>query len=272
MSGIKLVTLPIGNKDDITIRAKNIIIETKNIYCEDTRVFKDLCKRIEVDYSTKQIRSYHDHSSDKSLETILNIAMNEDCIFVSDAGSPLISDPAYPLIEKAILSDIEIDSIGGISAVTTALELSGLPPTPFHFHGFLARDKGKILSFASEIKTQYGTHIFFEGVSRVIKTLEILTEEMPQYKFAIGRELTKDYQSVHRFIGSEFSEIKKDIIEKGEFVILINNPEKTESISGDVKNLVEEILSKGAKPKLISKLISELSGLNAKEVYEKISR
>lgn len=273
MSGIKLVTVPIGNKEDITLRALNALKETRVIYSEDTRVFKDLCKRIEVDYSNKEIRSFHDHSSDKTLEGLLEVAVSEGCAFVSDAGSPLISDPAFPLILKAIEAGVELDTYSGISSVIASLELSGLAPIPFHFHGFLARDKSKINQDITKVKSQYGTHIFFEGKSRVISTLELMSKEFPDFNLALCRELTKEFQSVYRFKGSEFETIKPDILVKGEFVILIENSRKQASnqSSEELIKLAQQIISDGAKPKVLAKLLGLITSRPTKEVYNEIS-
>jgi 16S rRNA (cytidine1402-2'-O)-methyltransferase len=273
MSGIKLVTVPIGNKDDITVRALKAIQETRVIYSEDTRVFKELCKRLQVNYSDKEIRSFHDHSSDKVLEGIFEVAASEGCVFVSDAGSPLISDPAFPLILKAIESGVELDTYSGISSVVAALELSGLAPIPFHFHGFLARDKSKINQDIAKVKSQYGTHIFFEGKSRVIATLELMSKEFPDFKMALCRELTKEFQSVYRFKGEDFDKVKEDIFVKGEFVILVENSKKQTSASSseELIKLAEEIISSGAKPKKLAKLLGLITGKPTKEIYNDIS-
>jgi 16S rRNA (cytidine1402-2'-O)-methyltransferase len=273
MSGIKLVTLPIGNKDDITVHALEVLKGTTVIYSEDTRVFKELCKRVGIDYSDKEIRSFHDHSSDRVLANIMELASEKGCAFVSDAGSPLISDPAFPLILKAIENGVELKSIGGISSVITALELSGLAPIPFHFHGFLARDKSKFNQDATKVRTQYGTHIFFEGKSRVIATLKEMSTLYPDFKFALCRELTKDFESVHRFKGSEFESIKDDITVKGEFVILIGNDQKqiANTSSDEVLKLAHEIIESGAKPKKLAKLLGLITGKQTKEIYSVIS-
>lgn len=273
MSGLYLVTLPIGNSEDITRRAFSLLEKTRWIYCEDTRVFKDFCRRSGLDYSDKEIRSFHDHSSEGLVASIIEQAHEEDICFVSDAGSPLISDPAFPLVEKAIEAGVEIDSIGGVSAVITALELCGLPPTPFHFHGFLARDGGKIEQAFDLIDSQYGTHLFFEGVSRVEKTLKLMAKRFPENRMGVCRELTKDYQSVHRFKGSEINSILSSITLKGEFVLAVYNGNKSQSaVGGQVKELAQNILDNGAKPKVLAKLLAEITGENSKEIYSKLSK
>ena len=272
MNAIYLVTVPIGNHEDITLRALNTLKEMEYIFCEDTRMFKDLCRKIGVDLSDKRINSFHDHSDDGKLNHLLEIAEKNGCAFVSDAGSPVVSDPAFPIITKAISQGIDIKTISGISSVTTALELSGMAPIPFHFHGFLARDKGKQVQDFEVMKSQYGTHIFFEGVSRVKKTLDLLVSEFSNHNIVVARELTKEFESVYRFHASEYESIKNDIVEKGEFVVLVHNPEKEMSSSKALVEISEQILSKGAKPKLVAKLLAEITNKNPKEIYNLISR
>lgn len=271
MSGLYLVTLPIGNSEDITLRAINTLEKNSVIYCEDTRVFKELCKKIKLDYSDKSIRSYHDHSSDDLKNAVVEIAKDEGCAFVSDAGSPLISDPAFPLIQTAISHDIQIYSVGGISSVLVALELSGLPATPFHFHGFLSRDKGKIQAEFEGFSQMYGTHIFFEGKSRVLSTAKLLAEFFPNEDIVIARELTKEYESVYRFKGKDFLSIKDSIELRGEFVFLIHCSEKLGlGSSKELISLADDILKSGAKPKKVAKLIAQIKGISPKAAYEQM--
>src|SRR5690606_10251544 len=111
----------------------------------------------------------------------------------------LISDPAYPLITAALMAGHEIDSIGPTSAVICALELSGLHPIPFHFHGFTPRDQGKRKAYYQSLLSIPGTHIFFEGQSRVASSARDLADIDPWGKFAIARELTKNFQSIYRY-------------------------------------------------------------------------
>ena len=273
MSGLCLVTTPIGNNSDFTKRAIEVIEQADRIFCEDTRVFKLLAKACSIDLTSKSIDSLHDHSSEGKFLKVLDYAETENCVFVSDAGSPIVSDPAYPLVKMALERGVELSSAGGVSAPVIALELSGLPPIPFHFHGFFARDNSKKNKDFETIGQAYGTHIFFEGVSRVLKTLSELTKLYPEFDFAVGRELTKEYESMYRFRGSEFSNVKESIVEKGEFTILVNNPTKAVSSSGkDAAAIAEEILKKGMKPKLVSKLVAQVLDVDAKETYSKLSR
>ena len=136
MPGLYLVTTPIGNIKDLTPRALDAIKSCDVAFCEDTRVFKKLCSMLEVDLAGKHVNSFHDHSSEQKLSGIVELARTKKCLFLSDAGSPIISDPAYPLIQMCLTKGVELHSVPGVSSIVTALELSGLAPIPFHFHGF----------------------------------------------------------------------------------------------------------------------------------------
>lgn len=147
LSELTLVTLPIGNSGDITLRALEALKSGKTFYAEDTRVFKDLLGNLGISLQDKFIDSFHDQSVGKIDVIVSKIKNGESIYLVSDAGSPMVSDPAYPLLKRLLEEGIEIKTLPGVTAVITALELSGLPPHPFHFWGFLARGKGEKKDF-----------------------------------------------------------------------------------------------------------------------------
>lgn len=266
-----LVSTPIGNSDDITLRAKFELMEAKVIYCEDTRKTKDLLKRLGIDYSAKNIFSFHDHSSDAQINSIIQRASSENVCYVSDAGSPMISDPALPLVRAAIKADIYIQSASGISSIIYALELSGLPSTPFMFHGFLGRQNKDLDDFVSLVKSNAGTHVFFEGVSRVEKVLEKLSEKLSEYEIVIARELTKTHEQILRFKGAEFSKINSNITYKGEFVLLIHNPNVKGFSNEKLNELALEVINQKGKSKTLAKLLSEITGQKTKEIYSQLN-
>lgn len=273
MSNLILLTTPIGNLEDITQRAKDILQEKSVFAVEDTRSFRDLCNKLAVSLKDKKITSLHDHSDPQKLERLVDeISNGTELVVVSEAGSPAISDPAYPLIKLAIEKGIKISSAPGVSSVIAALELSGLPAIPFHFHGFLPREKGKKEKLFETHASIYGTHIYFEGVSRVKKTMDELCTLYPSSSFAIARELTKEYESVYRFEGHQWNDISNEVVEKGEFVILWHSSNESNMQTGEVVDLANEILQKGAHPKKVSKLLSKILGISTKECYEIIQK
>lgn len=265
-SGISFVTIPIGNPQDITLKALDLLKNSQMIYCEDTRKIKSLLDRLNIDSHEKKLISFHEHSSDSALDRIINFAATQHCVYVSDAGSPLISDPAYPLLKKAMAANINWECASGISASLYALEVSGLPAIPFSFHGFLPRDKGALKTFFGQLRE--GTHIFFEGVSRVESTLKTLAELYPKHDVVVARELTKTHERVYRFKAQDWA--GENITLKGEFTILFYQNEKPKDL--ELVRLSQEILKDGTKPKLLAKLLSHILDRNTKEIYQEISR
>ena len=147
-----LLSLPIGNLKDLTSRALEALKEGSYFVVEDTRTFKSLLNHLQIAYADKKIWSYHEHSSEKEQENILQLLLAGNRVYVaSDAGSPLISDPAYPLVKEVIQQGIDVRTLPGVSSVLVALELSGLPPYPFFFYGFLPREEEKQKNFLQKI-------------------------------------------------------------------------------------------------------------------------
>jgi 16S rRNA (cytidine1402-2'-O)-methyltransferase len=272
MGKIVQLTVPIGNIEDITIRVERALKDGEVFFAEDTRVFKSLCNHLGIGLENKKVMSFHDHTSREKLENLLNDFQDKTIYLTSDAGSPYISDPAYELIQYALEKNFEIDSYSGVSSVINALELSGLAPIPFHFHGFLARDTSKKNQFYRDVSSQFGTHLFFEGASRVEKTLQELSEKFPGNEIVVARELTKKFQQVERFKGHEFKKVKENIIFKGEFVILLSIHEKAQStLDSSIIEMANELIEGGVHIKKLSKLLSKITGQKTKEVYQKLS-
>jgi 16S rRNA (cytidine1402-2'-O)-methyltransferase len=272
MGTVYLLGLPIGNKDDITLRALEIIKEKNQFLVEDTRKFKQLLSALDIPSKGMKIQSYHDHTSWQSQERIIeDLVKGEDFVLASDAGSPIISDPAYPLISEALKNGVAVESIPGVTSVVTALELSGLPPHPFTFYGFFPREENKkreLLQLCSRVS---GTHIFFDSPNRVEKTLSLLAEEFTEVSVSICREITKLYQSVYRFEMADWEENKDQIIYKGEFVVLIHFKKEYSLTSSkeDLNKLSLEFLENPHRnKKILSKILAELTNKRSKEIYK----
>lgn len=267
---IILLNTPIGNLSDITVRVREALEKGENFAAEDTRSFKDLLNHLGITVAGKRIVSLHDQSESRDLEKILSMAESGDVYVASEAGSPIISDPAYPLICAAIERGIEIESYSGVSSPIMALELSGLPPLPFQFHGFLPRESGKRQKIFSSLGG--GTHIFFEAPTRIEDTLNDLASTRPHVQVALVRELSKKFQEVRRFPISDWGEVKKDLMVKGEFVLLFHCPESNTSDFKELTGLAEEILARGAGPKALAKLLSAILDRPTKEIYSELTR
>jgi 16S rRNA (cytidine1402-2'-O)-methyltransferase len=214
-----IVSTPIGNLDDITLRAINTLKKVDIIACEDTRHSQILLNKYEI---KKPLLSYHSHSGQTKLDKL--IAALEDgseIALISDAGTPGISDPAYGLIKTALEQNIEIIPIPGACAFLTALVASGLPMNQFIYLGFLPIKKGRqtlLKSLAEEEKTV----VFYESPHRIQKTLMQLEEFLgPERKIVIGRELTKMHEEFVRGSIKEVKEIFTQRAPKGEFAVVL---------------------------------------------------
>jgi 16S rRNA (cytidine1402-2'-O)-methyltransferase len=271
MSGLVLVGLPIGNYQDITLRALEILRTGKYFYAEDTRVFKSLLEHFEINYADKFIDSFHDHSENK-IEMIIEYMKNgHEVYLVSDAGSPVISDPAYPLVKRVQEEKLSVKTIPGITSVITALELAGLPPHPFHFWGFMARTKGeKIKSFTSLLMIK-GTHLFFESPHRIYETINLYFEVNPKGELVIARELTKKFETVIKLNIDDLPRVQEIIMDKGEFVILFHNDFNEEKlVNTEVKEFIHDYLDTGGGTKKLAKIFSKILGEDAKLIYNKL--
>lgn len=213
-----VVGTPIGNLEDITLRAISTLKDVNIILAEDTRNSKKLLSAHGIQ---TRMMSYHEHSSEKESQKIVNLLLEgNDLALISDAGTPTISDPGYGLIRECLKHEIRIIPIPGVSAITAAMSASGLPSDSFTFHGFLPQKKGRLKKI-QDLSHLDNTIILFESPYRLVKTLTQLLESLGDRSVVVGRELTKLYEEIIRGNFSsavEFFEAKKI---KGEIVIMI---------------------------------------------------
>lgn len=272
ISGLYIIATPIGNLDDITLRAISILKKSDYIICEDTRVANKILAKLEI--SCKLI-AYNDHSTEKDRENILKL-LNQNYIIslISDAGTPMIADPGYKLIQTCITNNIHIDSIPGPSAPICALTLSGLPTNQFYFAGFLAKNTKHIIDQLNQIKDISGTIIFFESAKRLISSLKLILQELGDKKACIARELTKLYQEIKRGKVSELIEYYEKTPPRGEIIILIKGISldsstiiSDEEIKVRLENLINPMSSKDAVTLLYESLKSSQK-INKQHIYQ----
>jgi 16S rRNA (cytidine1402-2'-O)-methyltransferase len=219
MAKLYIVSTPIGNLKDITLRGIEILKEADFIACEDTRVSAILLKNFDIH---KELISLNAVNESSKTDYILNrISSGESCALVSDAGTPGISDPGTRLISAAIKSEIEIVPVPGPSAVITALSISGLPSDKFVFEGFLPQKKGRQKKL-KQLSEEERTIVIYESVYRIEKLLNELNEYMPERLLVICRELTKKFEETRRGTPAEILLTFKEKINKGEFVVVIS--------------------------------------------------
>lgn len=223
MATLYIVATPIGNLEDITLRALRILKEVDTVLCEDTRVTKKLLQHFDI---TTPTLSYHTHSKLSKVEKI-EALLEEDknLALVTDAGTPGISDPGAHLVQhiREYLPTVEIVPIPGPSAVTTLLSVSGITAKEFVFLGFLPHKKGRETLFKEIAETKYPV-VLYESPHRIVKTLTSLHEHCPEKQVVIGRELTKKFEQIAVGKADELLEYFETHTEKrkGEFGIIIS--------------------------------------------------
>jgi 16S rRNA (cytidine1402-2'-O)-methyltransferase len=216
MPVLYVIATPIGNLEDISLRALRLLREVKLIAAEDTRTTRKLLNFYNI---KTPLTSYHEHSKRAKLDYLLNCLEKEDLALVSEAGTPGLSDPGYKLIVAAVGRGISVEPIPGASAVITALVVSGLPTDQFLYVGFLPRRKGQRQNLLSSIVDEPRTIVAFETPHRLIKTLNDIEEILGNRRLSICRELTKAHEEIFR---DRVSQAKEHFAEpRGEFTLII---------------------------------------------------
>ena len=272
MGKLYVVATPIGNLEDITLRAINVLKSVDLIAAEDTRHTLKLLNHLEI---SKPLISYHRHNEEiKTKELINKLLEGKNIALVSDAGTPVISDPGGEIVKEAIKEEIKIIPIPGPCALITALIASGMDAKEFTFIGFLPQNKKNRKEKLEQIKNAENTLILYEAPHKLLQTLEELKSIIDKRKVVLARELTKIHEE---FKMGTIEELQKDIINpKGEYVIIIEKNEKTkEQIKlENLNNLTIEEHYKyyeetGLDKKEIIKKVAKDRNLNKNEVYKK---
>lgn len=269
-SKLYIVSTPIGNLDDITFRAIQVLKEVDLIACEDTRTTKKLLTRYQVQ---KQLTSYHEHNEvEKANELLSFLKEGKSVALVTDAGTPGVSDPGYRIVKLASENGIQVLPVPGASASIAALSVSGLPTSSFTFLGFLPKQNKKLTEYLESIKDRPETIIFYESPKRVIKTISVIIEVLGDRNASVSREITKMYEETFR---GELSHIQgelesKDNI-KGEFVLVIegNTEDKSEFDSETIDKLLIHLKKEGSSLKDAVKQITNDSGISKSKIYKK---
>lgn len=217
-----IIATPIGNLKDITLRALEILESVDEIICEDTRRTITLLNNYQI---KKNLITLNDYNEPRMIETVIEKLKNgENIALVSDAGTPLISDPGYKLVRQCIAEGLEVDSLPGPSSVITALTLSGLPPDKFMFLGYLPEKPGqriKMLESLKEINSKIKTtFVAFVAPHKLLRTLEDMLNVFGDIEVSLAHELTKIHQSVDKKLISEIQKTLKN--PRGEYILLFN--------------------------------------------------
>lgn len=261
-NALYVVATPIGNLDDITLRALDTLKNVDVIAAEDTRNTSVLLEKYSI--STKLI-SYHKYSENSRLELFLGY-LNEgkSIALVSDAGTPLISDPGAVLVEAVKNEGYKVIPIVGACAILALLSSIPRIDEDFKFIGFLPRVKNQIKEIISKNKNE--NLVFYESPNRLIETLEIIKEDYPNKKIALGRELTKKFEEIKVLSVSDMIEYYKNNILKGELALMLYKDDEKDEI--DVSDKIKKLKKLNLKDKEISSILAVLYDLNKNQIYK----
>lgn len=240
--GLHILATPIGNLADITLRALSVLERADIVYCEDTRHSRALLSHYAI---SRRLRAYHEHNAERERPVILaELAAGKSVAVLSDAGTPLISDPGYKLVRAALDAGHRVTSLPGASAVLAALASAGLATDAFLFAGFLPpRSAGRRTRLA-ELAAVPATLVFFEAPTRLAQTLADIAGVLGAREAAVARELTKLHEEVRRGSPAELAQWAAEAAPKGEMVILVAppvaNPVTDETIIGRLEPLLAE--------------------------------
>lgn len=268
MSTLYLVSTPIGNKLDISLRAQNVLSSVDIILCEDTKKSGILLKDIGV---KNKLLSYHDHTNVSKVNHFIKLLKEGTSLaIISDAGTPLISDPGYELVAKAIDEKIKVTPIPGPSAVISGLISSGLSTNSFVFEGFVPKKIGQLEEFLKNLKYEMKTIVLFESPKRIERLLHVIVKILgPKRKVSLAKELTKKFERVITDEAKEIYELIKidETLKKGEIVIVIEGSKEKQHLSVEHEKVLFEEIQKLNGTKAASKIVSKISSKTSKEIY-----
>lgn len=262
-AGLYIVATPIGNLADITLRAVDVLSRCHAVACEDTRVTGKLLKHLGI---SKPLWRYDDHSEERDRTRLVGAMQSQAVALVSDAGTPLISDPGYRLVRDARDAGVSVTSLPGACALITGLTLSGLPNDRFMFAGFLpTKDKARrdILTAVADVDA---TLIFYETGPRLVKSLDAIAEMLPDRAVSVARELTKLFEECRTGSPSELAEHYTAQPPKGEIVLLIGPPPEAAYDGSETEAMLAEALTH-MKASQAAAHVARVTGADRKELY-----
>lgn len=271
MGVLYLVATPIGNLQDLTLRATRVLQEVALVAAEDTRTARNLLAHLKI---SKPITSYFEHNKLSKLDTILDALEHGDVAVISEAGMPGISDPGYELVGAALERGIQVVPIPGVSAILAALVASGLPTDQFTYLGFLPRQKSARRKFLQSIAHEPRTLIAFEAPHRLIDSLDDLAATLGNRKICVAREITKLYEEFFRGTVHAAREHFAAHPPRGEFTLVIAGMTADEKSTAEVWDdarvitAVKKLMATGVTRTEAVKRIARESGRTRRTVYQ----
>ncbi len=263
--GLYLVATPIGNLGDITIRALSLLARADVVLCEDTRHSRTLLAHYSI---ATHMRPYHEHNAARERPRVLReLEAGGRIALISDAGTPLISDPGWKLVRAALEAGHRVEALPGASAALAALSVAGLPTDAFLFAGFLPPKGAARRTRIAELKAVPATLVFFEAPSRVAETLSDLAAVLGDRPAALARELTKLHEEVRRAPLKSLAAETEAAAIKGEVVLLVGPPQKEAVSDEDIYERLAPAL-KEMSLRDAAKAVAEALGVSKSRVYE----
>jgi 16S rRNA (cytidine1402-2'-O)-methyltransferase len=261
-----LVPTPIGNLEDMTVRAVRILRSVALIGAEDTRKSSVLLKHYEIE---TPLQSYHKFNEKmRTSNWVSRLAEGQDIALITDAGTPGISDPSFIFVKEAIANDIQVCCLPGATAFVPVLAASGLPTDNFCFVGFMPEKQKEQLDLLHRVKAYPETLIFYEAPHRLMKSMETWLSVLGNRDIVIGREISKIYETYYRGKISELMDEASELVLKGEFVVLVRGAGSTIITDEEIGKLLEDLLSSGISQSDAIRQVSELTGAKKNRIYE----
>ncbi|MDD3453258.1 MAG: 16S rRNA (cytidine(1402)-2'-O)-methyltransferase [Bacilli bacterium] len=264
-----LIPTPIGNLDDITLRAVKILNEVEVIFCEDTRITSLLLKHLNI--KKKLISNHKFNESNNENKIIEYLSKGFNVGLVTDRGTPIISDPGFELVKIAIDNNYNVVALPGPTAFVPALICSGINPQPFLFYGFLNNKESKLKKELEELKSVKETLIFYESPHRINRTLNDMLDVLGNRKISISREISKKFEEIYRGMINEIIPEMIDI--KGEMVIVVSGNDEIKTF--EHLSIIEHVnlyLKEGMTSMDAIKKVSSDRNINKNEVYKEYHR
>ncbi len=264
MPALYVVATPIGNLEDISLRALRLLSQVELIAAEDTRTTRQLLSAHNI---KTPLTSYHEHNKRAKLSYLLDCLREKNVALVSEAGMPGLSDPGYELISAAVEQGVSVVPVPGASAAITALVVSGLPPSQFLYLGFLPRRRGRRQRLLRSVADEPWTVVAFEAPHRLLETLGDALEVFGDRKLAVCRELTKVHEEVFR---GRLSQAMEHFAQpRGEFTLVIEGKrEEKPQVDEQVEMELAKLYREGVGAREAAARLSETSGVSKKELYQ----
>lgn len=263
-----LVATPIGNLEDISFRALRVLKQVALIACEDTRQTRKLLHHYAI---RTPLVSYHEHNeAERAPELVAKLLAGTSIALLSDAGTPLVSDPGYRLVERAVSAGVPVVPVPGPSAVLAALTASGLPTDQFYFAGFLPAGAGQRRNVLESLRDVDATLIFYEAPHRILKTLADLEEILGNRPLVVAREITKIHEEFLRGTPASIrAELESRASIRGEFTVVVGRaPSQNADQQPSLAETVEECIRAGLSRMEAIKAVARRTGLPKREVYK----